>query len=92
MSTKQRRRRLTRLTAGGSALLLGAGMLATATVMAPGAQGAPVGAGFQLDESDLRFILKQIQIAETHAISNNGALGNVGRFNKDDADKDKKKK
>lgn len=69
MSTKQRRGRLTRVTAGGSALLLGVGMLATATAMAPAAQGAPVGAGFELDDSDLRFILKQIQIAEFHATS-----------------------
>ena len=52
-------------------------MLASATVMAPAAQGAPVGAGFELDDSDLRFILKQIQIAEFHGTSNNGTLGNV---------------
>ena len=52
-------------------------MLASATVMAPAAQGAPVGAGFELDDSDLRFILKQIQIAEAHGTSNNGTLGNV---------------
>ncbi|MGL5911410.1 MAG: peroxidase family protein, partial [Phycicoccus sp.] len=31
------------------------------------AQAAPVGQGFNLNRSDLRFILKQIQIAERHA-------------------------
>jgi hypothetical protein len=33
----------------------------------PAVQAAPVGQGFNLNRSDLRFILKQIKIAEEHA-------------------------
>ncbi len=60
-----RGRRRTKLGAGlvtialaGSALVTGSGLMVNA---------APVGAGFELDAGDLRFILKQIQIAEAHS-------------------------
>ena len=52
-------------------------MLASATVMAPAAQGAPVGAGFELDRADLRFILNQIQIAEAHATTETDPANSV---------------
>jgi len=38
-----------------------------AAVPATRAQAAPVGQGFNLDASDLRFILRQIKISENHA-------------------------
>ncbi len=40
---------------------------------APTAQAAPVGQGFTLNASDLRFILKQIKISEAHATRENAA-------------------
>jgi beta-lactam-binding protein with PASTA domain len=45
-------------------------------VQAQGVQ--PAGAGFALDAGDLRFILKQIQIAEAHAAG--GSLSGLGEF------------
>ncbi|QWC85861.1 Ig-like domain-containing protein [Nocardioidaceae bacterium] len=40
---------------------------AVTTAAAPSAAAAPVGQGFNLNRSDLRFILRQIAIAERHA-------------------------
>jgi hypothetical protein len=40
--------------------------LAPAALMGGAAQAAPVGQGFELNDSDLRFILKQIRVAERH--------------------------
>ena len=47
------------------AALLAAGVLPALT--APAALAAPVGQGFNLNASDLRFIFKQIQIAQNHS-------------------------
>jgi Ca2+-binding RTX toxin-like protein len=44
----------------------------------PGAQAAPVGQGFELNASDLRFILKQIKIAEHHVANTTGLTGPCG--------------
>ncbi len=41
--------------------------LAQGAVLAPAQAAAPVGQGFNLNASDLRFVLKQIKIAERHA-------------------------
>ena len=77
MNLTQRKGRLTRITAGGSALDEESGC-GLGVMMAPAALSAPVGAGFQLDDSDLRFILKQIQISETHASTEGpGGLGSI---------------
>src|SRR6185312_704205 len=54
-----------KLTAGLAALVLGAGVLPSA--LAPAALAAPVGQGLTLNAGDMRFILKQIKIAENHA-------------------------
>ncbi|MGW6173955.1 Ig-like domain-containing protein, partial [Arthrobacter sp. NPDC055138] len=54
-----------KVTAGLAALVLGAGVLPTA--LAPAALAAPVGQGLTLNAGDMRFILKQIKIAENHA-------------------------
>ncbi|NKX54309.1 Ig-like domain-containing protein, partial [Arthrobacter mobilis] len=54
-----------RVTAGLTALVLGAGVLPT--TLAPAALAAPVGHGLTLNAGDMRFILKQIKIAENHA-------------------------
>ncbi|GAA1496759.1 Ig-like domain-containing protein [Paeniglutamicibacter kerguelensis] len=48
-----------------TAILLGAGFLPV--VGAPAASAAPVGQGLTLNAGDMRFILKQIKIAENHA-------------------------
>ena len=60
-------RRTKRWTAVAAAAVMTVGL--TATVLAPGAQGAPapVGQGFTVTTGDLKFILKQIKIAEHHA-------------------------
>src|SRR5687768_14846423 len=60
---RSRRGWATRAVAGVGAMLLGAGLL-PATVPA---LAAPVGQGFNLNASDLRFIFKQIQIAQNHS-------------------------
>ncbi len=52
----------TRAVAGFGALLLGAGILTGLPALA-----APVGQGFNLNASDLRFIFRQIQIAQNHS-------------------------
>jgi Ca2+-binding RTX toxin-like protein len=46
---------------------VGAALLAVGVVSAPTALAAPVGQGFNLNASDLRFIFKQIQIAQNHS-------------------------
>ena len=56
--------RLKRAVGGLTAVLLGVGVLPAA--LAPQATAA-VGQGFNLNPSDLRFILKQIKISEQHA-------------------------
>ena len=58
--------RPTRLVAAATALLLPVA-LGLPAVMATTAVAAPVGQGFNLNASDLRFILKQIKISEQHA-------------------------
>ena len=51
--------------AGALALLLSAGVVPS--VLAPAVSAAPTGQGFTLNAGDMRFILKQIKIAENHA-------------------------
>ena len=58
--------RPTRLVAAVSAVLLPVAMGLPA-ILASNASAAPVGQGFNLNASDLRFILKQIKISEEHA-------------------------
>ena len=58
-----------KLTAGLTALVLGAGILPS--VLAPAVVAAPVGQGFTLNAGDMRFILKQIKVAENHATKEN---------------------
>ncbi|GER23390.1 hypothetical protein NCCP1664_18860 [Zafaria cholistanensis] len=61
-----------KLTAGLTALILGAGVLPGA--LAPAAlAAAPVGQGLTLNAGDMRFILKQIKIAENHATKEDAA-------------------
>ncbi|HEU5455176.1 MAG TPA: hypothetical protein VFU85_05775, partial [Nocardioides sp.] len=48
-------------------LLLAAGVPAASLVATPASAVAPEGAGFNLNRSDLRFILEQIKVAERHA-------------------------
>ena len=48
------------------ATLVVASGIPASLLLAPAAQGAPVGAGFELDRGDLEFILKQIKISEQH--------------------------
>jgi Ca2+-binding RTX toxin-like protein len=48
-----------------AALVVASGLPAS-LMYGTAAQAAPVGAGFQLDRSDLEFILKQIKISERH--------------------------
>ncbi|ABK02637.1 Animal heme peroxidase [Arthrobacter sp. FB24] len=54
-----------KVTAGALALLIGAGVVPS--VLAPAASAAPTGQGFTLNAGDMRFILKQIKIAENNA-------------------------
>ncbi|MBG6185419.1 Ca2+-binding RTX toxin-like protein, partial [Arthrobacter sp. CAN_A214] len=73
-SRRQHRRSIpTRLTAGLVAMVLGAGVLPA--VLAPAVLAAPVGQGLTLNAGDMRFILKQIKIAENNATKED-ALGN----------------
>jgi Ca2+-binding RTX toxin-like protein len=44
----------------------------------PGAGAAPVGQGFHLNASDLRFILKQIKISEAHVANTTALTGPCG--------------
>ncbi len=69
--------RLVRLAAGVVAMVL----FATASPGVPGvgtAAAAPVGQGFNLNASDLRFIMKQIGIAERHVAGTTSATGLCG--------------
>ncbi|HMD12296.1 MAG TPA: peroxidase family protein, partial [Marmoricola sp.] len=58
---------------GARAVATTAAVAVVASLFAPLAAGpadaAPVGQGFNLNRSDLRFILKQIKIAEAHTVS-----------------------
>ena len=54
-----------KVAAGALALLLSAGVVPS--VLAPAVSAAPTGQGFTLNAGDMRFILKQIKIAENHA-------------------------
>lgn len=54
-----------KVTAGALALLIGAGVVPS--VLAPAVSAAPTGQGFTLNAGDMRFILKQIKIAENNA-------------------------
>ena len=62
-----------KIAAGALALLLSAGVVPS--VLAPAVSAAPAGQGFTLNAGDMRFILKQIKIAENHATKED-ALGN----------------
>ena len=59
--------------------LLATSLMAAALVVpaALPAQAAPVGAGFQLTVADLKFILQQIRISETHATKEGATLGAI---------------
>ncbi len=52
-------------------------MLGSAVALAPAAIAAPVGAGFEINEADLRFILRQIRISEAHATTETTAATSV---------------
>ena len=78
MSGKQQKRRLTRVTAGGSALLLGVALLPVGLMASQPANAAGVGAGLAITPDDLAFILKQIQISEAHATKER-CTRNLGR-------------
>ncbi|KUM37169.1 heme peroxidase [Arthrobacter sp. EPSL27] len=54
-----------KVAAGALALILSAGVVPS--VLAPAVSAAPTGQGFTLNAGDIRFILKQIKIAENHA-------------------------
>jgi Ca2+-binding RTX toxin-like protein len=58
-----------KVTAGALALIIGAGVVPS--VLAPAVYAAPTGQGFTLNAGDMRFILKQIKIAENHATKEN---------------------
>ncbi|WP_261620494.1 peroxidase family protein [Pseudarthrobacter equi] len=55
--------------AGAMALVIGAGVVPS--VLAPAVVAAPTGQDFTLNAGDMRFILKQIKIAENHATKEN---------------------
>lgn len=77
-TSRATRRGRRRTLAAGTALAVGIGMLAGTTALtAPAAQGAGVGAGLLVTESDVQFILEQIQIAEAHATKGGPGLGQV---------------
>jgi Ca2+-binding RTX toxin-like protein len=59
------RKRVSALTAMAVAVAL----LPTTAMLGTPAQAAPVGQGFNLNASDLRFILQQIKISERHAVT-----------------------
>ena len=68
MSGKQHKRRVTRATAGGAALLLGVGMLPIGLMSAPAANAAAARcAASRSPPGTSQFILDQIKIAEAHA-------------------------
>ena len=63
-AARRRTRLRTKVLVAGVAVLTAAPLALTAGSTA---SAAPVGQGFNLNASDLRFILKQIKIAEQHA-------------------------
>ena len=63
-AARRRTRLRTKVLVAGVAVLTAAPLALTA---GSAASAAPVGQGFNLNASDLRFILKQIKIAEQHA-------------------------
>ena len=63
-AARRRTRLRTKVLVAGVAVLTAAPLALTAGSTA---SAAPVGQGFNLNPSDLRFILKQIKIAEQHA-------------------------
>jgi Animal haem peroxidase len=65
LGTEGKRRRRVALSLSVATSLLFGGFVTTSGGL-PSSALAPVGAGFELDAGDLRFILKQITIAETH--------------------------
>ena len=79
---KLRKRRMITLSVVTS-LILG-GIVNTAGPA--GVSAAPVGAGFDLEASDLAFILKQVQIAENHVDDTTVATGPCGTLLGDDPD------
>ncbi|MGO4192206.1 peroxidase family protein [Arthrobacter sp. YAF17] len=64
-----------KVAAGALALLLSAGVVPS--VLAPAVSAAPTGQGFTLNAGDMRFILKQIKIAENHATKEDAAGNDV---------------
>ena len=70
-------RRPGRRSAATVAALAVVGTLVTPWATLP-AQAAPVGQGFNLNASDVRFILKQIQISENHVANTNSTTGPCG--------------
>ncbi|HYO39986.1 MAG TPA: peroxidase family protein [Nocardioidaceae bacterium] len=74
--TRPRKRRGKR-SAASVAVLAVVGTLFAPLVTSP-AQAAPVGQGFNLNASDVRFILKQIQISENHVANTNSTTGPCG--------------
>ena len=79
-----RRERRTRLVALTAATLVTA-VLAPVTATSS-ASAAPVGQGFNLNASDLRFIYKQIRIAERHVAATDSSTGPCGAMLGDGAD------
>ncbi len=69
-------RRTKKTLAGVSALFLAVGI--APVVMQSAAIAAPIGQGFNLNASDLRFILKQIKISEAHVANTTSATGPCG--------------
>ncbi|MDR7081317.1 Ca2+-binding RTX toxin-like protein [Arthrobacter ginsengisoli] len=64
-----------KIAAGALALVLSAGVVPS--VLAPAVSAAPTGQGFTLNAGDMRFILKQIKIAENHATKEDGQGNDV---------------
>jgi Ca2+-binding RTX toxin-like protein len=72
-------RTLRRVVACSSALLLGIGLVPAALLtQSANAVQAPVGQGFSVTPSDLKFILAQIKIAEHHVANTTEATGLCG--------------
>ena len=81
-SRRSRRRRSPAVVA---ALAVVCALLAPWAATSP-ASAAPVGQGFNLNASDLRFILKQIKIAEYHVANTTPATGPCGALLGNDVD------
>ncbi len=70
-----------RATRGRRLLAISLAVATTIPLVAPfdvGQAAAPVGQGFEVNASDLRFILQQIKIAEHHVANTTGATGPCG--------------